>query len=70
MHRIPIDDLKVALEQYNSGRDVAGVLGCTDSTVSRLCKEYGLETPAQRRKRERQEAFQERKEQSRWRRTA
>ena len=41
---------------YNSGNAAAAAIGISPVHFHRLCKEYGIETPAQRRQREKRQA--------------
>jgi len=47
---------------YNSGKAAAAAIGISQVHYHRLCKEYGIETPAQRRQREKVESRRYREE--------
>ncbi len=40
---------------YNTGKAAAAAIGISPAHYHRLCREYGIETPAQRRQREKVE---------------
>ena len=41
---------------YNTGKAAAAAIGISPVHYHRLCREYGIETPAQRRQREKEVA--------------
>ena len=41
---------------YNTGKAAAAAIGISQVPYHRLCKEYGIETPAQLRQREKRQA--------------
>ena len=47
---------------YNTGKAAAAAIGISPVHYHRLCKEYGIETPAQRRQREKVESRRYREE--------
>ena len=47
---------------YNTGKAAAAAMGISPVHYHRLCKEYGIETPAQRRQREKVELRRYREE--------
>ena len=47
---------------YNTGKAAAAAIGISPVHYHRLCKEYGIETPAQRRQREKIEQRRYREE--------
>ena len=47
---------------YNSGKAAAAAMGISPVHYHRLCREYGIETPAQRRQREKVELRRYREE--------
>ena len=47
---------------YNSGKAAAAAIGISQVHYHRLCKLYGIETPAQRRQREKVESRRYREE--------
>ena len=47
---------------YNSGKAAAAAIGISPVHYHRLCREYGIETPAQRRQREKVELGRYREE--------
>ena len=48
---IPIERLKRAARLYHTNADAANALGITARSLSRLCRQHGLETPYVRRRR-------------------
>lgn len=56
MIRIQPERVERAARMYPSTKDASQALGIAPGSFSRLCRQYGIETPRTRRRRQRREA--------------
>ena len=51
--KIPADSIKRVARMSASNKDAAAALGISDGAFGRICKQHGIESPSDRKKKER-----------------